>query len=145
VGLVIVTGVRSRWVVATCGVMLCAVALVPKIGALFSSIPSAALGGATLVMFGVVVAAGIRTLGQVDYERKPANLSVVAITLGCALMPVIMPSLLAKLPAALQPFVHSSVIIACVVSVFLNLLLNGIPARDEEPALAVAPEHIPEM
>jgi len=93
----------------------------------------------------VVVAAGIRTLGQVDYERKPANLSVVAITLGCALMPVIMPSLLARLPAALQPFVHSSVIIACVVSVFLNLLLNGIPARDEEPELAVTPEHIAEM
>ncbi|MNT01393.1 Uric acid transporter UacT [compost metagenome] len=70
---------------------------------------------------------------------------MVAITLGCALMPVIMPSLLARLPAALQPFVHSSVIIACVVSVFLNLLLNGIPARDEEPELAVTPEHIAEM
>ncbi|SDP68456.1 xanthine permease [Ralstonia sp. 25mfcol4.1] len=148
VGLVIVTGVRSRWVVAVCGVMLCVVALVPKIGALFSSIPAAALGGATIVMFGVVVAAGIRTLGQVDYERKPANLSVVAITLACSLMPVIMPNLLDKLPAALQPFVHSSVIISCVVSVFLNLVLNGIPARDdsvEQARHAVVPEHFPEV
>jgi len=96
-------------------------------------------------MFGVVVAAGIRTLGQVDYERKPANLSVVAITLACALMPVIMPNLLAKLPAALQPFVHSSVIISCVVSVFLNLLLNGVPTRDDDHELAVTGEHVPEV
>ncbi|CAG2155140.1 nucleobase:cation symporter-2 family protein [Cupriavidus numazuensis] len=131
VGLVIVTGVRSRWVVATCGVMLCAVALVPKIGSLFASIPPAALGGAAMVMFGVVVAAGIKTLGRVEYDRNPANLSVVSITLACAMMPVMLPSMLEKLPGFLQPFVHSSVIIACVVSVLLNLLLNGVPARDE--------------
>lgn len=138
VGLVIVTGVRSRWVVATCGVMLCAVALVPKIGALFASIPAAALGGATMVMFGVVVAAGIKTLGEVDYERNRNNLSIVSITLGCAMMPVMLPGMLEKLPGFLQPFVHSSVIIACVVSVVLNLILNGLPAReaDELPASA---------
>lgn len=143
VGPVIVTGVRSRWVVATCGLMLCAVALVPKIGALFASIPAAALGGAALVMFGVVGAAGIKTLGQVDYENNRSNLTIVAITLACALMPVIMPSVLEKLPEALQPFVHSSVIIACVVSVFLNLLLNGLPGRDAP--LAHAGEHAPEI
>ncbi|MNT62803.1 Uric acid transporter UacT [compost metagenome] len=118
--------------------MLCAVALVPKIGALFASIPAAALGGATMVMFGVVVAAGIKTLGEVEYDRNPNNLSIVSITLGCAMMPVMLPGMLEKLPGFLQPFVHSSVIIACVVSVLLNLILNGVPAReaDELPASA---------
>ncbi len=64
VGLVILTGVRSRWVVAISGLLMCSVALVPKAGAIIASMPTAALGGAGIAMFGVVAAAGIQTLGQ---------------------------------------------------------------------------------
>ena len=71
VGLVILTGVRSRWVVAISGVLMCVVALVPKIGAVVASTPAAALGGAGIAMFGVVVAAGVQTLAKVDFEEQP--------------------------------------------------------------------------
>ena len=125
VGLIIVTGIRSRWVVATCGLLLCCVALVPKIGAIFSSIPSAALGGAAMVMFGIVGAAGVKTLGRVDYDGNRYNLMIVAISLSVALIPVIMPSALVLMPSWLQPFIHSSVILACFFSVFLNIIFNG--------------------
>jgi xanthine permease len=93
VGLVILTGVRSRWVVAVSGLLMCLVALVPKAGAVIASTPVAALGGAGIAMFGVVVAAGIQTLARVDYERNRYNVMIVGFTLSAALVPVLAPTL----------------------------------------------------
>ena len=125
VGLVILTGVRSRWVVATSGVLMCIVALVPKIGAVVASTPSAALGGAGIAMFGVVVAAGVQTLARVDFERNRYNVLIVGFTLATALIPVMAPQVFNHMPAWTQPFLHSGVVLACLVSVALNVLLNG--------------------
>ncbi|GGO85574.1 permease [Marinobacterium nitratireducens] len=128
VGLVILTGVRSRWVVAVSGLMMCAVALTPKAGAMIASVPSAALGGAGIAMFGVVAVAGIQTLAKVDYEHNRYNVLIVGFTLAAALVPVLSPALFEQLPEWSQPFLHSSVVIACLLSVLLNALLNGIEA-----------------
>ena len=87
VGLVILTGVRSRWVVAISGVFMCVVALVPKFGAVVASTPAAALGGAGIAMFGVVVAAGMQTLAKVDFERNRYNVLIVGFTIATALIP----------------------------------------------------------
>lgn len=125
VGLVILSGVRSRWVVATSGVLMCLVALVPKAGAIIASTPAAALGGAGIAMFGVVAAAGIHTLSKVDYEHNRYNVIIVAFSLSIALVPVLSPALFSQLPAWSQPFLHSSVVIACLVAVALNIALNG--------------------
>jgi len=125
VGLVILTGVRSRWVVAVSGVLMCVVALVPKIGAVVASTPSAALGGAGIAMFGVVVAAGVQTLARVDFERNRYNVLIVGFTLATALIPVMAPQVFNHMPAWTQPFLHSGVVLACLVSVALNVLLNG--------------------
>ncbi|WP_069352574.1 nucleobase:cation symporter-2 family protein [Burkholderia cenocepacia] len=128
VGLVILTGVRSRWIVAVSGVLMCVVALVPKIGAIVASTPSAALGGAGIAMFGVVVAAGVQTLAKVDFENNRYNVLIVGFTIATALIPVMAPKVFAHMPDWTQPFLHSGVVIACLVSVLLNALLNGVPA-----------------
>ncbi|KZE34818.1 nucleobase:cation symporter-2 family protein [Crenobacter luteus] len=131
VGLVILSGVRSRWVVATSGVLMCLVALVPKAGAVIAATPSAALGGAGVAMFGVVVAAGVQTLAKVDYTSNRYNVMIVAFTIAIALVPVLAPTLFKQLPDWSQPFLHSGVVIACLVSVTLNILLNGVGKSDE--------------
>lgn len=125
VGLVILTGVRSRWVVAISGVLMCAVALVPKIGAVVASTPAAALGGAGIAMFGVVVAAGIQTLAKVDFEKNRYNVLIVGFTMATALIPVMAPEVFKRMPDWTQPFLHSGVVLACLVSVLLNAALNG--------------------
>ncbi len=126
VGLVILSGVRSRWVVAVSGVMMCLIALTPKAGAFIAATPPAALGGAAIAMFGVVAAAGIQTLAKVDYKHNRYNMLIVAFTLSVALVPVLAPTLFHQLPAWSQPFLHSSVVIACILSVVLNGVLNGV-------------------
>lgn len=62
VGLVAVTGIKSRYVVACSGIILLVLGMFPKMGALIASIPSAVLGGAGLAMFGMIIASGIRAL-----------------------------------------------------------------------------------
>lgn len=126
VGLVILSGVRSRWVVALCGVMLCVMAFFPKFGALLAAVPAPALGGAAIAMFGIVAAAGVQALSKVDYANNQYNMLIVALTLGIALIPVLVPALFEQLPDWSQSILHSSVVVACVVSVVLNLVLNGV-------------------
>lgn len=137
VGLVILTGVRSRWIVAMSGVLMCAVALVPKFGAIVAATPSAALGGAGIAMFGVVVAAGVQTLAKVDFEGNRYNVLIVGFTIAAALIPVMAPQVFGHMPAWTQPFLQSGVVLACLVSVVLNALLNGV-----RPAERVQEDHV---
>ena len=125
VGTVILTGVRSRFVVAVSGVLLCLVALMPKIGAVFAATAPAALGGTGMALFGVVVAAGIKTLSRVDYTNEN-NVYVVGFTLVLAAIPIFMPSVFGRMPKWTAPFLQSGVIIASVAAVALNLFFNGL-------------------
>ncbi|KAB2703015.1 MULTISPECIES: nucleobase:cation symporter-2 family protein [Brucella] len=126
VGLVILSGVRSRWVVALCGFMLCVIAFFPKFGAVLAAVPAPALGGAAVAMFGIVAAAGIQSLSKVDYANNQYNILIVALTLAIAFIPIMSPNLFQQLPDWTQSILHSSVVVACVVSVTLNLVLNGL-------------------
>jgi xanthine/uracil permease len=84
-------------------------------------------------MFGVVAAAGIQTLAKVDYERNRFNVLIVGFTIAAALVPVLAPTLFKQMPEWSQPFLHSSVVIACLVSVLLNAALNGVSVPDTTP------------
>ena len=141
VGLVILTGIRSRWVVAVSGVLMCLLALTPKAGAIIAATPTAALGGAAIAMFGVVAAAGIQTLAKVDYEHNRYNVLIVGFTISAALVPILTPALFTQLPEWTQPFLHSSVVIACLVAVVLNALLNGLSSPNKA-ALESAPHSL---
>src|SRR5438552_12586157 len=82
VGLVGVTGVRSRWVTITGGVIMLVLGLLPKMAALVEAVPQVVLGGAGLVMFGMVAATGARILTAVDFKNNRYNLFIVSISFG---------------------------------------------------------------
>ncbi|RAB12478.1 purine permease, partial [Burkholderia multivorans] len=86
----------------------------------------------------VVVAAGVQTLAKVDFENNRYNVLIVGFTIATALIPVMAPKVFAHMPDWTQPFLHSGVVIACIVSVVLNALLNGVQAADPAPAHVVA-------
>jgi uric acid transporter len=130
IGLLVVTGVKSRWVAVAAGVILCLLGTLPKLATIVASVPLPALGGAALFMFGVVTSTGVKTLARVDFESSRRNLYIVAATLAVSLLPTFSPALFAHLPGAIQPLLHSSILLACVTSMSLNLLFNGIPRTD---------------
>lgn len=78
VGLVAITGIKSRYVVAAGGSVLFALGLFPVLGRLVASVPLPVLGGAGIVLFGSVAASGIRTLSKVSYDGN-LNLVIVAV------------------------------------------------------------------
>src|SRR3954462_15390039 len=91
VGLVRLTRVKSRFVVATAGAIMIVLGLFPKIAAVVAAMPAAVLGGAAIVMFGTVAVIGIQTLSRVDFHDD-RNVIVVAVSLGFALIPVAFPT-----------------------------------------------------
>jgi len=125
VGLVGVTGVRSRWVCAAGGVILIILGLVPKLAAIVASVPPFVLGGAGLVMFGMVTATGIRILAGVDLEEKPNNLLIVAISIGFGMIPIVSQQFFGQFPHFLGPLLHSGILLASISAVALNAYFNG--------------------
>ena len=87
VGLVSLSGVKTRWVVATAGGIMVVLGLFPVLGAVVAAVPLPVLGGAGLVMFGTVAAIGAKTLNKVDFDHR-GNLIIVATALGIGLVPV---------------------------------------------------------
>jgi uric acid transporter len=124
VGLVGVTGVKSRWVVAIAGAMLIAFGLFPKMGSVVASIPQPVLGGAGFVMFGMVAATGIRILARVDYASRH-NLLIIAVSIAVGMIPVVAPTFFAQLPKWTAPLVGSGITLATLSAVLLNALFNG--------------------
>jgi NCS2 family nucleobase:cation symporter-2 len=125
VGLVGVTGVRSRFVCVAGGIIMVALGLIPKMGALVEALPTVVLGGAGIVMFGMVAATGIRILSAVDFKTNRNNLFVVAISLGFGMIPVVAPEFHIWLPKAIGPLVDSGILLASIAAVTLNLVFNG--------------------
>ena len=142
VGLVGVTGVRSRWVCVTGGVVLIVMGLIPAMGAVVEAIPQFVLGGAGIVMFGMVAATGIRILADVDYKTSRNNLFVVAISIGFGMIPLVAPNFFQHLPKALAPLLHSGILLAGIVAVLLNLYFNGLrPAEQAKQEARQAGSH----
>ncbi len=146
VGLIGLTGVRSRFVVSVSGVILMLMGIFAKMAALVVLIPKPILGGAGIVMFGMVAVSGIRTLGQVNY-RNNNNGMVVALTLGLGMMPVLVPNLFTQFPPMMQLFLHSGITIGTLTAIVANLTLNGsvpfrishdVPEPDPAPPSAAA-------
>nr|WP_281355884.1 nucleobase:cation symporter-2 family protein [Pandoraea iniqua] len=128
IGLVGVTGVKSRWVCAAAGVILLVFGLIPKMSVVVASIPQFVLGGAGVVMFGMVLATGIKILTKVDYNNNRYNLYIVAISIGMAMIPVASNKFFAKMPEQLAPLLHSGILLATLSAVILNAYFNGFKA-----------------
>lgn len=136
VGLVGVTGVRSRYVTMTGGIILILLGLLPKMGALVAALPTAVLGGAGMVMFGMVAATGVRILGGVDFKDNRFNGLVVAVSVSMGMVPLVAPYFDQWMPSQVKPLVESGILLAAITAVVLNLFLNGAKATAEELAEA---------
>lgn len=132
VGLVGVTGVRSRFVCVTGGAIMIVLGLTPKMGALVESLPTVVLGGAGLVMFGMVAATGIRILSAVDFKSNRNNLFVVAISIGVGMIPLVAPNFKMWLPHAIEPLIDSGILLAAIAAVLLNVIFNGAKGGMED-------------
>ncbi|MGE8314728.1 MAG: nucleobase:cation symporter-2 family protein [Pseudomonas putida] len=141
VGLVAVTGVKSRYVVASAGLILVTLGLLPMMGRLVAAVPTAVLGGAGLVLFGTVAASGIRTLAQVDY-RNNMNLIIVATSIGFGMIPIAAPGFYHHFPAWFETIFHSGISSAAIMAIVLNLLFNHLRAgnSDQQSVFVAASE-----
>jgi uric acid transporter len=124
VGLVGLTRVKSRYVVAAAGAILVVLGLFPKVAAVVASIPNAVLGGAGIAMFGMVIASGIKTLSKVKFDGNH-NLMVVAISVAVGLIPLAVPGFYHKFPSWAQLILHSGITAGSIVAIVLNAFLNG--------------------
>jgi len=137
VGLVALTRVKSRYVVAAAGIILILLGLLPKFAYIVASIPSAVLGGAGLVMFGMVAASGIRMLGAVDYERTE-NLFIVAVSVGLGLGVAVVPQMFAHLNPTLSMLVSNGIVVGSLAAIILNYIFNYRQGYNTEEDLVVA-------
>ncbi|MFN3375862.1 MAG: nucleobase:cation symporter-2 family protein [Burkholderiaceae bacterium] len=137
VGLVAVTGVKSRFVCVAGGVILVLLGLLPKMAALVESLPTVVLGGAGLVMFGMVAATGIRILSAVDFKDNRYNAMIVAVSIGVGMIPLIAPNFRQWMPHSIHPLIESGILLASITAVVLNLFFNGA-SRDTSAAVNAA-------
>ncbi|WP_060485565.1 nucleobase:cation symporter-2 family protein [Pseudomonas sp. NBRC 111123] len=131
VGLVAVTGVKSRYVVATGGVILVVLGLLPVMGRVIAAVPTPVLGGAGIVLFGTVAASGIRTLSKVNYKNN-VNLIIVAASLGFGMIPIAAPTFYHQFPNWFETIFHSGISSAAIMAILLNLLFNHFKTGNSE-------------
>lgn len=121
VGLVAMTGVMSRHVVTFGAIFLVLAGLFPKVGALITTIPIEVLGGGVVVMFGMVAAAGISMLADVDWNRR--NMVIFAVSLSVGLGLQLEPGALQHVPDTLRVLLASGLLPAAFLAIILNLVL----------------------
>jgi xanthine/uracil permease len=131
VGLVAVTGVKSRYVVATGGVILVVLGLLPIMGRVIAAVPTPVLGGAGIVLFGTVAASGIRTLSKVNYKNN-VNLIIVAASLGFGMIPIAAPTFYHHFPSWFETIFHSGISSAAIMAILLNLMFNHFTTGNSE-------------
>ena len=125
VGLIAITGVMSRMVVTFGAIFLIVAGLIPKVGALISTVPIEVLGGGVIVMFGMVAAAGVSMLSDVSWSRR--NMVIFAISLSLGLGLQLEPGALQHLPATAGVLLSSGLLPAATIAIVLNLVLPQDP------------------
>src|SRR3954447_17751581 len=140
VGLVRLTQVKSRWVVAMAGGFMILIGLVPKAGAVVAGIPAPVLGGAALAMFATVAVVGIQTLGKVDFNDH-RNVVIVATSLGLAMLVTSQPKIAEAVPSWAQIILGSGITLGSLTAILLNILFHHV-GRSRGAAVAGMPgEH----
>jgi xanthine permease XanP len=122
-GVIQLTGVGSRYVGIFIGGILMVLGLVPAVGVLVQALPPSALGGATLILFGMVAASGIRILSGVQMNRR--NATILALSLGLGLGVSFVPQITQTLPAVLRNALSSGIATGGMCALVLNIVLPG--------------------
>lgn len=121
VGLISMTGMMSRHVVTIGALFLVLCGLVPRIGAIVSTVPINVLGGGVIVMFGMVAAAGLNMLSEVTWNRR--NMVILAVSLSMGLGLQLVPEALQHMGRTWQILLTSGLLPAAFLSIVLNLVL----------------------
>ncbi|HEP1510902.1 TPA: purine permease [Streptococcus pyogenes] len=124
VGLVQISGIKTRRPIYYAAGILVVIGLLPKFGAMAQMIPSPVLGGAMLVLFGMVAIQGMQMLNRVDFQKNEYNFIIAAVSISAGLG-FNGTNLFASLPETAQMFLTNGIVIATLTSVVLNLLLNS--------------------
>jgi OHCU decarboxylase len=137
VGLVRLTRIKSRYVVAAAGVIMIILGLLPKAAAIVAGIPHPVLGGAALAMFATVAVVGFQTLSRVDFHDH-RNVVIVATSVGLALYVTAQPDVAKAVPEWAQIILGSGITLGSITAILLNLVFHHI-GRGHGPAVAGTP------
>ena len=143
VGLVALTGIRSRYVVTVGGAILAVLGLSPWLAGIIGMIPLPVLGGAGLCLFGSVAASGIRTLSKVNYDGTN-NLLIVAVAIAFGVIPNVVPGFWGQFPRGFALVAESGISAAAITGFVLNIFFNML-GKGTQPPVAVLQAHGPAM
>ena len=137
VGLISFTGVASRSIVGIAGVFLIVLGLVPKVAAVVSAMPNPVLGGAGVVLFGMIISIGLRMIAQ-GATLTQRNLTIIAVSLVIGVGVEWRSDALAQLPSEAQVLATSGLIMGGVTALVLNAVLpengdSGTPSVMGDP------------
>ncbi|MDO6500955.1 nucleobase:cation symporter-2 family protein [Photobacterium sanguinicancri] len=128
VGIVSITGVASRHVVAVTGVIMLIAGMFPKLGGIVVTIPSPVLGGAGLVMFAMIISAGIGILSRINFTKR--NMLIIAVGVASGMAVTVRPEILTYMPDSVRVILGSGITTGSLVALGLNIAL-GINRADE--------------
>ncbi|MDD6431966.1 MAG: nucleobase:cation symporter-2 family protein [Lactobacillaceae bacterium] len=128
VGVLKMSGVKTRRPVYYAAFLLLLLGLLPKVGALATVIPTPVLGGAMIVMFGMVGVQGVQILHKVDFSNN-ANLLTASVSIGLGLGVTMYPHIFQYMPTEIQIILGNGIVVTSVSAVLLNLLFNHRWAR----------------
>lgn len=138
-GLIALSNIKSRFVVAAAGVIMVVMGLFPKLGALIATVPTPVLGGCAVVMFGMTTVAGIQELSRVRFEGT-RNSIIVAVSISIGVLPMSFPALFDHANGTLKLVLQSGIFLGAVSAIVLNVLLNP-----KEKAFAPAAPEVAEL
>jgi uric acid transporter len=137
VGLVRLTRIQSRWVVAAAGAFMIVIGLIPKAGAVVAGIPHPVLGGAGLAMFATVAVVGFQTLAKVDFHDH-RNVVIVATSVGLAMYVTAQPEVAQAVPGWAEIVFGSGITLGSLTAIVLNVVFHHV-GKDFGPAVAGEP------
>ncbi|MFT8764415.1 MAG: solute carrier family 23 protein, partial [Gluconobacter potus] len=123
VGLVRMTGVKSRWVVAAAAVIMMMLGCLPRLGALVAAVPLPVLGGAALAMFATVAVVGVQTLSRVDFNRQ-SNVIIVGTSIGLSMLATAQPHISDTFPMWAKIVFGSGITLGSLSAILLHLIFN---------------------
>ena len=123
VGLVKLSGIKTRLPIYYAAGFLVLLGLLPKFGALAQIIPSPVLGGAMLVMFGFVSIQGMQILARVDFANNEHNFLIAAVSISAG-VGLNNSNLFVSMPTAFQMFFSNGIVVASLLAIVLNAVLN---------------------
>ncbi|MCK4319895.1 purine/pyrimidine permease [Candidatus Micrarchaeota archaeon] len=125
IGVVAITGVASRYIVAIGGAILILLSLLPAVSSLLSTIPLSVIGGATLVLYGMIALTGFRIIKE-GVEITTRNMFVIGVALiagvGCGFVPA---DVLAGLPEYVSILLQSGIATGASIAILLDNVLPG--------------------